>query len=90
MSDAELDRMYEMCCAEDWEEKNTVNIPGWEDAIKIVESAEDLLKDTVQKLNEAAELLEWSTEKDRVLSLMDEVDFLRKDTEKQTERMKSA
>ena len=89
-TDAELDRMYEIACAQDWEEQNTVNVPGWSDAIKGVESAEELLKEAAELLKEAAELLKESTESDRINSLSDEVEFLRKDAERQTERMKSA
>ena len=86
----ELDRMYEIACAQDWEEQNTTNIPGWADAIKNLEKCADSLKDACYVLDEAAGLIEESVEVDRVRSLMDEIEFLRKDVIKQTERMKTA
>lgn len=90
MTDAELDRMYECACAEDWEEQNSTNIPGWEDAIAKLAQAETALQEACDFLAEAAGSVDGSIEVDRINSLLDEVGFLRQDIQKQEERMKTA
>lgn len=86
-----LDAMFEAAVAEEWEKQNRTGreiCPEWDKAIKQIEKARDLLTDAENILNEAAEMVDLSCESDRIRSLEDEIRFLGKDLEKQTERMK--
>jgi len=92
-TDAELDRMYEAAIADEWEEINKTperKYPEWNDAIKKIESARELLSEAAEILKAGAELVEGSFEDDRILSLQSEAYYLAADVTKQVERMKSA
>ena len=89
--DTTIDAMFEAAVAEEWERQNRTGreiCPEWDKAIKQIEKARDLLTDAENILNEAAEMVDLSCESDRIRSLEDEISFLGKDLEKQTERMK--
>jgi hypothetical protein len=89
--DTTLDAMFEAAVAEEWEKQNRTGreiCPEWDKAIKQIEKARDLLTDAENILNEAAEMVDLSCESDRIRSLEDEIRFLGKDLDKQTERMK--
>ena len=89
--DTTIDAMFEAAAAEEWEKQNRTGreiCPEWDKAIKQIEKARDLLTDAENILNEAAEMVDLSCESDRIRSLEDEISFLGKDLEKQTERMK--
>ena len=91
MIDTTVDRMFEAAVAEEWEKQNRTDreiCPEWEDAIKQVVKARELMQDVFDTLKEAAEMVGLSCEMDRINSLADEVDFLGKDMDKQAERMK--
>ena len=89
--DTTLDAMFEAAVADEWEKQNRTGreiCPEWDKAIKQIEKARDFLTDVENVLNEAAEMVGLSCEADRIRSLVDEIGFLGKDLEKQTERMK--
>ena len=87
-TDKDLDRMYEAALAQDWEELNAGNYPEWDEAAQKIKTADALLAEAKDLLEAAAGLVEGSAEEDLISSLADEIGFLGKDLEKQTERMK--
>ena len=90
MTDAQLDAIYEAALADDWEEQNHPtrdNFQEWDCAVENIGKAENWLKDVVSVLNDAARMVENSTEDDRILSIASEVEFLMVDLKKQKERM---
>ena len=89
--DTTVDRMIEAAAAEEWEKQNRTGreiCPEWDEAIKKVEKARELMQNVFDTLKEAAEMVGLSCEMDRINSLADGVDFLGKDMDKQAERMK--
>ena len=91
--DTTVDRMFEAAVAEEWEQQNRTGreiCPEWDNAIKQIEKARELMQDAEELLKEAAEMVNASCETDRIASLADEIRFLGADMDKQTERMKKA
>ena len=91
--DTTVDRMIEAAVAEEWEQQNRTGreiCPEWDNAIKQIEKARELMQDAEELLKEAAEMVNASCETDRIASLADEIRFLGADMDKQTERMKKA
>lgn len=86
-TNADLDRMYEAAMAQEWEERNAGDYPGWLEAVKGIQAAVNWLHDAAEQLTTAAALVAGSSETDRISSLADEIEFLSKDLEKQAERM---
>ena len=92
-TDAELDRMYEAAIADEWEEINRTperKYPEWNEAIKKLEAAKELLSEASEILTKSAQLVAGSYEDDRILSLQSEAYYLAADVTKQMERMKTA
>ena len=90
-TDTELDRIYEAAIADEWEEltKPPEKPEGWQDACKKIVSAVDLLREAVETLKEAAEMVEGTVKVDRIRCLESETYYLAADVEKQAERMKA-
>ena len=86
----ELDRIYEAAVADDLEEQNRQEkdkFPQWDEATKKIAEAEKALAKAVGLLSDSGELIEGSSEEDRIFSLSDEAERLWKDVQKQIERM---
>ena len=81
---------YELDCARAWEDQNKTGreiYPEWDNAVEKLRLAKEALKEAADVLKEAAEMVSDSADDDRITSLADEVGYLAKDIEKQTERM---
>lgn len=89
-TDKDLDQMYEAAVADEWEDRNNHSFPEWKTAVESMTKVGNWLKDTVATLNEAAHMVNGSSEEDRILSIASEISFLMEDLRKQTERMKTA
>ena len=90
MTDTELDRMYEAALADDWEEQNrpeSEKFPNWEKAVSGLQIAKATLAAAAAILYEAQEMIEGSTQEDRIGSLAASVDEMAAEVAQQIERM---
>ena len=86
----DVDRIYEAALADEWEEQNKSErdkFPKWDEAIKKLQVAKTTLVAAASLLYEARDMIEESTQEDRIASLAEDTDNLAAEVAKQIERM---
>ena len=86
----DVDRIYEAALADEWEEQNKSerdSFPKWDEAIKKLQTAKAAVAAAVAMIYEASEMLEGSTQEDRIASLAEDADNLAAEVAQQIERM---
>ena len=86
----ELDRIYEAAVADDWEEQNkpeSESFPKWKEATEKLTRARVAIYAAVGLISEAAEMVEGSTQEDRIASLANSLEDIATEIAMQIERM---
>lgn len=89
----ELDRIYEAAVADDWEEQNkpeSESFPKWKEATEKLTRARVAIYAAVGLISEAAEMVEGSTQEDRIASLASTLEDTAATVANQIERMAKA
>ena len=89
----DVDRIYEAALADEWEEQNKSerdNFPKWDEAIKKLQTAKAAVVAAVAMIYEASEMLEGSTQEDRIASIACDIDTKSTALYGQIERMVKA
>lgn len=86
----ELDRIYEAAVADDWEEQNkpeSESFPKWKEATEKLKKARLAIFTANGLISEAAEMVEGSTQEDRIASLSNSLEDIATEIAIQIERM---
>lgn len=86
----ELDRIYEAAVADDWEEQNkpeSESFPNWKEATEKLKTARLAIFSASGLISEAAEMVEGSTQEDRIASLANSLEDIATEIIVQIERM---
>ena len=86
----DVDRIYEAALADEWEEQNKSerdNFPKWDEAIRKLQTAKAAVVAAVAMIYEASEMLEGSTQEDRIASIAAGIDEMAAEVAQQIERM---
>ena len=87
----DVDMIYEAAVADDWEEQNrpeSEGFPNWKDATAKMTLAKASLVAAAALISEASEMVEGSTQEDRIASLSAETDSIAASVANLIERMK--
>lgn len=87
---SELDRIYEAAVADDWEEQNkpeSESFPNWKEATEKLKTARLAIFSASGLISEAAEMVEGSTQEDRIASLASTLEDMAATVANQIERM---
>ena len=89
----DVDRIYEAALADEWEEQNKSerdSFPKWDEAIRKLQIAKTTIAAAVAMSYEASEMLEGSTQEDRIASIACDIDTKATALFGQLERMRKA
>ena len=87
----DVDRIYEAALADEWEEQNRPerdSFPDWDKAVKKLQIAFTVVCAAVAQLEMAKDMIEGSTQEDRIGSLQDDMEALAVAIYGQRERMR--